>query len=525
MKRILGFVHRSMNNVGIYGVDVAENQLLDAIIEYSNWDEVIIWMENPNELLFSNNRVIVRKLSQATVDILEKKVNLIHHVGISSYPLNYLRYGMSIPIFTSVYPALSYNSQIEEHFFQNQAQSINSDTNIFPSKCSLKVVENIRKELNLKPPPTVSDKVIPIGIDNRVFDVFSLNAKLKNKIKLKIGIDTISFLILTRFSPSDKADILPLLRSIKFNSKVDKKKMHFYLCGGDIYFGAKDYIKYLRSEINELEIDDLLTIIVSNNREQIIEIFKSCDVFISPSDSIQETFGLTPLEAMSSGLPVIVSDWNGYKETIINDHNGFLINTTFFNNSDYWNKYHGYSNHNNQHLIVGQSVIVDTDLIVEKCILLSSNPFLLKKMAENAIKEAKKYSWKRIINSYNKLWEKELRNKKQTKVPTTELRNTHDFWRTFNHYSKFHFSDENIYTITPYGKMIIEGKLTFKLYNEIIELVDPMLIERVLILFFKSSYSIYKLHLIHKMKLNEVRFIVSILNKHNLIRTLKKSNN
>ena len=38
--------------------------------------------------------------------------------------------------------------------------------------------------------------------------------------------------------------------------------------------------------------------------------------FLSLVDCLQETFGLTPVEAMASGLPVVVSDWNGYRDTV-----------------------------------------------------------------------------------------------------------------------------------------------------------------------------------------------------------------
>jgi alpha-maltose-1-phosphate synthase len=51
------------------------------------------------------------------------------------------------------------------------------------------------------------------------------------------------------------------------------------------------------------------------------------DIFVSLSDNLQETFGITPVEAMASGLPVIVSDWDGYKDTIIDGETGFRIPT------------------------------------------------------------------------------------------------------------------------------------------------------------------------------------------------------
>ncbi len=51
----------------------------------------------------------------------------------------------------------------------------------------------------------------------------------------------------------------------------------------------------------------------------------AADVFLSLSDNIQETFGLTPVEAMAAGLPVVVSDWNGYKDTVRHGVDGFRI--------------------------------------------------------------------------------------------------------------------------------------------------------------------------------------------------------
>jgi glycosyltransferase involved in cell wall biosynthesis len=56
--------------------------------------------------------------------------------------------------------------------------------------------------------------------------------------------------------------------------------------------------------------------------------WQAADVFISLSDNIQETFGLTPVEAMAAGLPVIVADWNGYKETVRDGIDGYRIPTT-----------------------------------------------------------------------------------------------------------------------------------------------------------------------------------------------------
>jgi hypothetical protein len=57
------------------------------------------------------------------------------------------------------------------------------------------------------------------------------------------------------------------------------------------------------------------------------ESWAAADIFVSLADNIQETFGLTPIEAMAAGLPVVVSDWDGYKHTIRDGIDGFRIPT------------------------------------------------------------------------------------------------------------------------------------------------------------------------------------------------------
>lgn len=83
--------------------------------------------------------------------------------------------------------------------------------------------------------------------------------------------------------------------------------------------------------------------------------------------SYEEPFGLTSLESMSSGTPVIAVNDGGYKETIIDKQTGFLINR---NAND----------------------------LYEKIMLLTNNPDLLKKMGQNARKHViKNWTWEKHI--------------------------------------------------------------------------------------------------------------------------------
>ncbi len=58
-----------------------------------------------------------------------------------------------------------------------------------------------------------------------------------------------------------------------------------------------------------------------------LDLYRAADIFVSISDNPQETFGLTILEAGAMGLPVIASEYDGYRDLILDGETGILIET------------------------------------------------------------------------------------------------------------------------------------------------------------------------------------------------------
>lgn len=59
------------------------------------------------------------------------------------------------------------------------------------------------------------------------------------------------------------------------------------------------------------------------SQKELVDLYSQCKGFITTSH--KEDFGLTPLEAMASGKPVIAPNEGGYKETVVDGKTGILI--------------------------------------------------------------------------------------------------------------------------------------------------------------------------------------------------------
>ena len=135
----------------------------------------------------------------------------------------------------------------------------------------------------------------------------------------------------------------------------------------------------------------------------------SADIFMSLSDNIQERFGLTPIEAMAAGLPVIVSDWDGYKDTIRHGIDGFRIATLTPPSplgSDLANRYElGIDNYDVYCGLTSQLTALNSDALTQACEQLILNPALRLQMGKSGRRRAMNdYDWAVIYRRYQELW-------------------------------------------------------------------------------------------------------------------------
>lgn len=85
--------------------------------------------------------------------------------------------------------------------------------------------------------------------------------------------------------------------------------------------------KKIKTLIENAGVSDRVVIQEWQTPEKLNEVLNAADAFINLTLHHDENFGLSQIEAMSAGLPVIGTAWGGLKDTIINQEVGFAIDT------------------------------------------------------------------------------------------------------------------------------------------------------------------------------------------------------
>ncbi len=114
-----------------------------------------------------------------------------------------------------------------------------------------------------------------------------------------------------------------LLRAFELVSE-EFKNLTLVLIGG-----KRGYLRVVKKLIHKLNLENRVFILVNASNEDVYSAFKNSAMVVIPS--IYEPFGITALEAMFFGKPIVAFNVGGLKEIIKNGKNGILVKPRNFN--------------------------------------------------------------------------------------------------------------------------------------------------------------------------------------------------
>ncbi|OGA99008.1 MAG: hypothetical protein A3E79_03605 [Burkholderiales bacterium RIFCSPHIGHO2_12_FULL_61_11] len=249
--------------------------------------------------------------------------------------------------------------------------------------------------------------VIPLGINTADF-VFTQDQRATARAALGADANTHVVLFVGRLSFHAKAHPLAMYQALeKAASKLPAGEKLML-----VEFGlhANDHIARAYADAAQLACPNVQVHTLDGRKDGNRETaWASADVFCSLSDNIQETFGIVPIEAMAAGLPVVVADWDGYKDTVRDGVDGFRIPTLMpgaglgndlaLRHALEIDNYDMYCGH------TCSLVAVDVAATAQAFSRLFASPELRRQMGEAGRQRARQvYDWAAIIPQYEALW-------------------------------------------------------------------------------------------------------------------------
>jgi glycosyltransferase involved in cell wall biosynthesis len=251
--------------------------------------------------------------------------------------------------------------------------------------------------------PTLA--LIPLGVDG---DALAPNPAHRRAWRERLGIaaDDVVFFFMGRLSFHAKAHPFPMYVALEQAARKSGKRLHLVQAGwfanDNVEAQFRGGAKRLCPSVNALFLDGRDPTVRS-------EAWQAADVFTSLADNIQETFGLTPIEAMATDLPCVVSDWNGYRDTVREGVDGFRIPTLMApaplgagvaaRHEDGIDSYDYYIGH------ASQAISVDVPRCAAAYARLASDPALRRRMGAAARERVRQeFDWRVIIPRYQELW-------------------------------------------------------------------------------------------------------------------------
>jgi len=287
--------------------------------------------------------------------------------------------------------------------------------------------------------------VIPLGVHADSFDTTTpamRQARARRRREIGAGDDDIVALFIGRLAWHAKANPLPMYTALEAAAKRTGRRIHLVQAG---WFGTEFIERGFKEGAAALCPSVRCHFLDGRDPKVRADIWSVGDLFTSLVDNIQETFGLAPIEAMAAGLPVVVADWDGYRETVRDGVDGFLVPTTMtppgFGATMAYRHFGGLDSYDTYVGVAALNVAVDASKAEDAYVALIENADLRRRMGEDGRRRAREtFGWSRVYGLYRALWGELAERRAHAAQPARTANPLHpEPFRLFAHYPTYVF--------------------------------------------------------------------------------------
>lgn len=276
-----------------------------------------------------------------------------------------------------VYPMFDYHLANSEYTAREIHDSVSIDANPHRSKRFFNFCHRFFRSSDL--PPDKRIFINQCGADIELFNIERKQAGKRKEILTEARFPENSTVLLYagRLSPEKNIQLIPkIFRSLLGFYNLDSQRREYRL----LIAGDGPLNKWLKEKLEKLAPGKYKILGHIADREKLADIYANSDIFVHPNP--REPFGIGPLEAMASGLPVVAPNSGGIL-SYANDDNAWL----------------------------GEAQTEDYFAAIRD---VFKNDERRKRKIENALKTVRNYSWEnstdRLFAIYDEMYESFRRN-------------------------------------------------------------------------------------------------------------------
>ncbi len=254
--------------------------------------------------------------------------------------------------------------------------------------------------------PPLHTAVIPFGVEGAegVASPSPADAAAKEAARKELGLPLqgLAIVSLARLSVRSKNDWSPILEMLApLHRSGALGSAYFVLAGGCDAQGRALLLQLCR----RFDLPGRVHVLANLPGRQKKALLTAADIFMALVDNPQESFGVSVVEALCAGLPILAADYDGFRDSVRHGVDGLLVPTLSTPNlPTCMQGTLGLLDPSLVRFFSAQMTALDLAALQQALLQLLQQPALRQHLAAGAARRAKNFTWQRVICAYEAFW-------------------------------------------------------------------------------------------------------------------------